>query len=215
MLPSRIAHTMNPATLSAAHEAHAVLLQLRSIFMRPIRLERRGFDWHFVFDKPAQAGAKRPAEPSPRARGTAPSQPRDAMPDMTNLQVAELCTHLRAALGGDIGRHPRMPSLALLERALYKNGVRGIDEVPAAVLRHAAQCLDTLDLDQYGPGLVVLRRRIGQVLRRRHGDGRARAALPQPVLRPVLPNVPADGPRDFSDSLTEFIDLDRMFAAQD
>jgi hypothetical protein len=204
---------MNQATIAAAHEAHAVLLQLRSLFTRPIRLERRGFDWHFVLDKPAHpAATKRAAEPAPRARGTAPAQPRDAMPDMTDLQVAELCTHLRAALGGDIGHHPRMPSLALLERALYKNGVRGIDEVPAAVLRHAAQCLDTLDLDRYGPGLVVLRRRIGQVLRRRHGDGRARVALPQPVLRPAMAALPADGVRDFSDSLTEFIDLDRMFA---
>jgi len=59
---------------------------------------------------------------------------------------------------------------------------------------------------------VVLRRRIGQVLRRRHGDGRPREAIPQPVLRPVAPAVTADGQRDFSDSLTEFIDLDKMFA---
>ncbi len=105
-----------------------------------------------------------------------------------------------------------MPSLALLERALHKNGVRGIDEVPACVLRHAAQSLDAIDLDRYGSGLVVLRRRVGQVLRRRHGDGRPREAIPQPVLRTAAPVVAADGPRDFSDSLTEFIDLDKMFA---
>ena len=47
---------------------------------------------------------------------------------------------------------------------------------------------------------------------RRHGDGRPREAIPQPVLRPVAPAEAADGQRDFSDSLTEFIDLDKMFA---
>jgi hypothetical protein len=215
MLPSRIHQTnMNQATLSSAAITHAVLLRLRSLLTSPIRLERRGFDWHFVLEPPARASsARRPAAPAPRQRETTSSHQRDTMPDMTNAQVAELCTHLRAALGGDIGHHPRMPSLALLERALYKDGVRGIDEVPAAVLRHAAQSLDTLDLDRFGPGLVVLRRRIGQVLRRRHGDGRPRAELPQPVLRAAMPAMAPDGARDFSDSLTEFIDLDRMFTA--
>jgi hypothetical protein len=203
---------MRPATnLGAATAAAAVtegvLLRLRSLLTRPIRLERRGIDWHFVFEPPQPAGdAPRLAAPSPRNRA--------AMPSMTNDQVAEVCANLRAVLGGDHGRHPRMPSLALLERALHKNGVPGIDEVPACVLRHAVQSLDAIDLDQYGPGLVVLRRRIGQVLRRRHGDGRSREAIPQPVLRPAAPAGAPDGQRDFSDSLTEFIDLDRMFADQ-
>lgn len=215
------------ASLPRSPASPGVLVRLRSLFTRPIRLERRGFDWHFVIDPPARAPSppRRPVEPEPRRqvepaarlRGIRAQHP-ETMPDMTNQQVAELCTHLRAALGGDIGHHKRMPSLALLERALYKDGVRGIDEVPAAVLRHAAQSLDTLDIDQYGPGLVVLRRRISQVLRRRHGDGRSPASIPQPVLRPAMraapsaPAAPADGRRDFSDSLTEFIDLDRMFA---
>jgi len=193
------------AASAAAAVTEGVLLRLRGLLTRPIRLERHGIDWHFVFEPlPRAADSHRAAAPSPRNRG--------AMPSMTNDQVAEVCANLRAVLGGDIGRHPRMPSLALLERALHKNGMRGIDEVPACVLRHATQSLDAIDLDQYGPGLVVLRRRIGQVLRRRHGDGRPREAIPQPVLRPVAPAVTADGQRDFSDSLTEFIDLDKMFA---
>lgn len=196
----------NPGAAAAAAAAtEGVLLRLRSLLTRPIRLERRGIDWHFVLEPlPRSADSHRPAAPSPRNRG--------AMPSMTNDQVAEVCANLRAVLGGELGRHPRMPSLALLERALHKNGVRGIDEVPACVLRHAAQSLDAIDLDRYGSGLVVLRRRIGQVLRRRHGDGRPREAIPQPVLRTAAPAVAAGNPRDFSDSLTEFIDLDRMFA---
>jgi hypothetical protein len=194
----------NPAAAAAAAVTEGVLLRLRSLLTRPIRLERRGIDWHFVFEPPRVAGAQRSTAPSPRNRG--------AMPSMTNDQVAEVCANLRAVLGGHLGRHPRMPSLALVERALHKNGVRGIDEVPACVLRHAAQSLDAIDLDQYGSGLVVLRRRIGQVLRRRHGDGRPREAIPQPVLRSTAPAAAAGGPRDFSDSLTEFIDLDKMFA---
>ena len=196
----------NPGAAAAAAAAtEGVLLRLRSLLTRPIRLERRGIDWHFVLEPlPRSPDSQRPPAPSPRNRG--------AMPSMTNDQVAEVCANLRAVLGGELGRHPRMPSLALLERALHKNGVRGIDEVPACVLRHAAQSLDAIDLDRYGSGLVVLRRRVGQVLRRRHGDGRPREAIPQPVLRTAAPVAPADGPRDFSDSLTEFIDLDRMFA---
>ncbi len=196
----------NPGAAAAAAAAtEGVLLRLRSLLTRPIRLERRGIDWHFVLEPPPRSpDSQRPAAPSPRNR--------DAMPSMTNDQVAEVCANLRAVLGGELGRHPRMPSLALLERALHKNGVRGIDEVPACVLRHAAQSLDAIDLDRYGSGLVVLRRRVGQVLRRRHGDGRPREAIPQPVLRTAAPVVAADGPRDFSDSLTEFIDLDKMFA---
>jgi len=195
----------NPKAAAAAAVTEGVLLRLRGLLTRPIRLERRGIDWHFVFEPlPRTADGHRAAAASPRNR--------DAMPSMTNDQVAEVCANLRAVLGGDTGRHPRMPSLALLERALHKNGMRGIDEVPACVLRHATQSLDAIDLDQYGPGLVVLRRRIGQVLRRRHGDGRPREAIPQPVLRPVAPAEAADGQRDFSDSLTEFIDLDKMFA---
>ena len=197
-----------PTSSSVAAAATVeVLSRLRGILTRPIRLERRGIDWHFVLEPPPQpqlaaTAVRRPAEPAPRDR--------DAMPSMTNGQVAEVCANLRAVLGGEVGRHPRLPSLALVERALHKGGVRGIDEVPACVLRHAAQSLDAIDLDKYGPGLVVLRRRIGQVLRRRHGDGRSRDALPQPVLRaPTL--SPADGLRDFSDSLTEFIDIDKMF----
>ena len=206
---------MSQTTSSSAAAAATVevLARLRGILTRPIRLERRGIDWHFVLAPQPQAqpqpqpplpeaAARRPAEPDPRHR--------DAMPSMTDGQVAEVCANLRAVLGGEVGRHPRLPSLALVERALHKGGVRGIDEVPACVLRHAAQSLDAIDLDKYGPGLVVLRRRIGQVLRRRHGDGRSRDALPQPVLRaPTL--SPADGLRDFSDSLTEFIDIDKMF----
>jgi hypothetical protein len=196
----------NPGAAAAAAAAtEGVLLRLRSLLTRPIRLERRGIDWHFVLAPPPRsADSYRRAAPSPRNGG--------AMPSMTNDQVAEVCANLRAVLGGELGHHPRMPSLALLERALHKNGVRGIDEVPACVLRHAAQSLDAIDLDRYGSGLVVLRRRIGQVLRRRHGDGRPREAIPQPVLRPAAPVAAADGQRDFSDSLTEFIDLDRMFA---
>jgi hypothetical protein len=195
----------NPRAAAAAAVTEGVLLRLRGLLTRPIRLERRGIDWHFVFEPlPRIADGHRTAAPSPRNR--------DAMPSMTSDQVDEVCANLRAVLGGDAGRHPRMPSLALLERALHKGGMRGIDEVPACVLRHASQSLDAIDLDQYGPGLVVLRRRIGQVLRRRHGDGRPREAIPQPVLRPVASAEAAGGQRDFSDSLTEFIDLDKMFA---
>jgi len=94
-----------------------------------------------------------------------------------------------------------------------KNGERGIDDVPAAVLRHAAQALDAFDLDVYGPGLVLLRRRVEQVLRRRHGDRHSHAGPSQPDQHTErLAAAMAPGAlKDFSDSMTEFISIDGMF----
>ena len=185
-----------------------VLLRLRSLLTSPIRLERRGYDWHFVFGPPTRkAGTRRATESAPRRRS--PSE----LPSMTTREVAEVCANLRAMLGGDVGHHPRLPSLALLERALVKNGERGVDDVPAAVLRHAAQALDAFDLDRYGPGVVLLRRRIEQVLRRRHGDRHTQAGHSQPD-QPTERLAAAMAPgalKDFSDSMTEFIDIDKMF----
>ena len=203
MLPSRMA----PSKSAPPRRAGGVLLRLRSLLTSPIRLERRGYDWHFVLGPPARkAGTRRVAE--------APVQRRDTMPSMTPREISEVCANLRAMLGGEVGRHPRLPSLALLERALGKNGERGIDDVPAAVLRHAAQALDAFDLDVYGPGLVLLRRRVEQVLRRRHGDRHSHTGHSQPDQHTErLAAAMAPGAlKDFSDSMTEFIDIDRMFA---
>jgi hypothetical protein len=202
MSPSRMA----PSKSAPPPKAGGVLVRLRRLLTQPIRLERRGYDWHFVLGPPARkAGTRRVVE--------TPVQRRDTMPSMTPREISEVCANLRAMLGGEVGRHPRLPSLALLERALGKNGERGIDDVPAAVLRHAAQALDAFDLDRYGPGLVLLRRRVEQVLRRRHGDRPTHTVHSQPD-QPTAKLAAAMAPgalKDFSDSLTEFIDIDRMF----
>jgi hypothetical protein len=199
MLPSRMA----PSN-SAKPPTGGVLRRLRSFFTSPIRLERRGFDWHFVFGPPPRKASVRRASETPAHR-------RDAMPSMSPREVTEVCAHLRAVLGGEVGRHPRLPSLALLERALVKNGERGIDDVPAAVLRHAAQALDAFDLDRYGPGLVLLRRRVEQVLRRRHGDRHSHGPMTQTAALRLAPTLAPGALKDFSDSLTEYINLDQMF----
>ena len=195
--------------MSAPPVAGGVLKRLRKLLTRPIRLERRGFDFHFVFDKSSRAaGAGASDDSTPRRRHN-PGE----LPSMTAREVSEVCANLRAMLGGQIGRHPRLPSLALLERAMMKNGERGIDDVPAAVLRHAAQALDAFDLDVYGPGLVLLRRRVEQVLRRRHGDRHSHTAHSQPDQHTErLAAAMAPGAlKDFSDSMTEFISIDGMF----
>jgi hypothetical protein len=196
------------SAMSAPPVAGGVLKRLHSLLTRPIRLERRGYDFHFVFAKPHVAGSRQSDDSSPRRRHN-PGE----LPSMTAREVSEVCANLRAMLGGQIGRHPRLPSLALLERAMMKNGERGIDDVPAAVLRHAAQALDAFDLDVYGPGLVLLRRRVEQVLRRRHGDRHSHTGHSQPDQHTErLAATMAPGAlKDFSDSMTEFISIDGMF----
>jgi hypothetical protein len=186
----------------------SVLLRLRHLLTQPIRLERRGYDWHFVFGQaPRKAGGRRIDDAATQRR-----KPGE-LPSMTAREVSEVCANLRAMLGGEVGRHPRLPSLALLERALMKNGEHGIDDVPAAVLRHAAQALDAFDLDVYGPGLVLLRRRVEQVLRRRHGDRHSHTghSVPDQHTERLAATMAPGALKDFSDSLTEFISIDGMF----
>ena len=205
MLPSRMATSKS----ASAPAPRGVLVRLRALFTQPIRLERRGFDWHFVFGPPKRkSGAGRDDESAPSSsRRRNPGE----LPSMTAREVAEVCENLRTMLGGQVGRHPRLPSLALLERALMKNGEHGIDDVPAAVLRHAAQALDAFDLDDYGPGLVLLRRRVEQVLRRRHGDRHTHSQPDQRTERLAATMAPG-ALKDFSDSLTEFISIDAVMS---
>ena len=205
MLPSRMAKS----NTASAPASRGVLVRLRALFTQPIRLERRGFDWHFVFGPKGQSGTRRDGESasSSSSRRRNPGE----LPSMTAREVAEVCENLRTMLGGQIGRHPRLPSLALLERALMKNGEHGIDDVPAAVLRHAAQALDAFDLDDYGPGLVLLRRRVEQVLRRRHGDRHSHSQPDQRTERLAATMAPG-ALKDFSDSLTEFISIDAVMS---
>lgn len=205
MLPSRMAKS----NTASAPASRSVLVRLRALFTQPIRLERRGFDWHFVFGPPKrQSGSRRDGESSSSSsRRRNPGE----LPSMTAREVAEVCENLRTMLGGQVGRHPRLPSLALLERALMKNGEHGIDDVPAAVLRHAAQALDAFDLDDYGPGLVLLRRRVEQVLRRRHGDRHSHSQPDQRTERLAATMAPG-ALKDFSDSLTEFISIDAVMS---
>jgi len=100
------------------------------------------------------------------------------------------------------------PSLALLERVLGSGCADNIHRVEAAVLRHAARALDQLGDELFGPGLVVLRRRVELILRRKHGDRPSHwAKMPPPAG--------ADRSARFGDSLTDYVEIDQLkpFAA--
>ena len=74
------------SAMSAPPVAGGVLKRLRKLLTRPIRLERRGFDFHFVFDKPSLApGAQRADESLPRRRNN-PGE----LPSMTAREVSEV-----------------------------------------------------------------------------------------------------------------------------
>jgi hypothetical protein len=109
---------------------------------------------------------------------------------------------LRVLLDHVPGTRRVWPSLALLERVLGSGSPDSIHRVEAAVLRHAARALDQLGDELFGPGLIVLRRRLELVLRRKHGDRPSHwTRMPPPVgTRPAA---------NFGDSLTDYIDMDR------
>jgi hypothetical protein len=110
---------------------------------------------------------------------------------------------LRVLLDQVPGARRVWPSLALLERVLGSESADNIHRVEAAVLRHAARALDQLGDDLFGPGLVVLRRRLELVLRRKHGDRPSHWATMPP------PQGAGDAER-FGNSLTDYIELDRV-----
>jgi hypothetical protein len=165
------------------------LRRLHGALTRRMRLERRGFNLRIVPESAPSAPAGRPG---PKAR----RRP-DALPPMPGSELAEAHADLKAILDREPDARRKRPTLALLERALDKDCESGIDQIPAAVLRHAAQALDQLQDDCYSPGLVVLRRRVAVVLRRRHAGLLLQEAAAHDGRHP-----------DFSNTLTEFVDLD-------
>jgi hypothetical protein len=124
------------------------------------------------------------------------------LPPTSGARMRSARLEIAALLDDWPGGRRMQPSLALIERALYKDGGQGIDEISPCVLRHAAASLDVLDPLRMGPGLVELRRRIGLLLRRLHGGHLRRSDEPDKSAPPRE--------RAFEDSLTELIELDAL-----
>jgi hypothetical protein len=162
---------------------------LHTVLTRRMRIERRGLQLRIVAEGPV-----RPA--STRGRPTA-GRRRDALPPMSVTTLAQAHVELKAILDAEHDARRRRPTLALLERALDKDVESGIDQIPACVLRHAAEALDLLQDECFSPGIVELRRRVALVLRRRHAGLFLQEAADAGGRHP-----------DFVDSLTEFVALD-------
>jgi len=129
------------------------------------------------------------------------------VPPSSSVRMRSARRELVRLLDGWPGGRRVQPSLALIERALDRHRGAGLDQVSPCVLAHAAVSLDFLDPLTMGPGLVELRRHIGLLLRRHHGDD---AGCPQ-----ESPDRASDDQRSFEDSLTEFVELDALLGECD
>jgi len=164
--------------------------------LQHVRLRRSGRGWRLALEP---AGAWRATLPMPRPRHARRAQ----LPPMPGAHASAARHELRILLDHVPGARRVWPSLALLERVLGSECTDNIHRVEAAVLRHAARALDQLGDELFGPGLVVLRRRVELVLRRKHGDRPSHwARMPPPVG--------ADHAASFGDSLTDYIEMDRV-----
>ncbi|HEY8975912.1 MAG TPA: hypothetical protein VIN75_16965 [Burkholderiaceae bacterium] len=185
-----------PETRKSETEARRLWLRLSEYLQRRIRLRRSGLAWRLALEP---AGAPRQAPPAPRPRPVR----RPQLPPMPGAHASAARHELRVLLDHVAGARRVWPSLALLERVLGSDSADNIHRVEAAVLRHAARALDQLGDDLFGPGLVVLRRRVELVLRRKHGD------RPSHWVR-MPPPVGPEQAAAFGDSLTDYIEMDRV-----
>jgi hypothetical protein len=160
-----------------------------------VRLQRSGSRWSVALEPVI---ARRPVRVMARPRQTRCPP----LPPMPGAHATAARHELRALLDHVPGARRVWPSLALLERVLHSQSADNIHRVEAAVLRHAARSLDQLGDDLYGPGLVVLRRRVELVLRRKHGDRPSHWAR-------TPPSIGAERAASFGDSLTDYIELER------
>jgi hypothetical protein len=125
---------------------------LRGLLKRPLRLERRGLNFHLVLAPPL-------TEPAP-----APSNGEALRRGHEELRVM-------------LGRHPEvrhlMRHLGYVETELAKSGSRALRSVvPVRVLRKALQQLELLTRDEPSEALAQLHSRMAAAVRER---GRTRA----------------------------------------
>lgn len=143
VLPARSGKSARPAK-----RGFHPLQWVKRFFARPLKLKRIGLQLHVVFD---QSRLREPSSKSP-GRGEA-------------LRLAHVALQGLLAQHGD-ARHV-VPHLSHLEQALARNGSRAFQALPDKVLRRAMEQLDMLEGTTRDDGLVPLRLRVDESLRRR------------------------------------------------
>ena len=166
-------------------------------------LRRRAFfaRCDFRFGSPRQPTCRGLESPIPAVASGRCSMPL-LVPPSSGVRLRSAHLELVGLLDAWPGGRRMQPSLALIERALDRDGGTGLDLVSPCVLAHAAASLDFLDPVRVGPGLVELRRHMGLLLRRRHGG--------ESTPTEESSDRASDGQRSFEDSLTELIELDAL-----
>src|SRR4051812_9778866 len=177
---------------SSNADASGLIPALNALLKTRFTLQLHGWSLRLVREPAAKSVARQ-----------GPQKRVHPLPPMPGRHVIAAHLDLRALLDRAPAARRIWPSLALLERVLCNGGFQGIPPVDARVPRPPARSLDMLGDQVFSPGLVVLRRRIELVLRRKHLD--------QPTHWARTPGLARARRRlESSDTLTDYIDLDRM-----
>lgn len=137
---------------------------LRSLLTRRVRFERRGFNVHVLFEKPALDDT------------TAPDG-----------SAGDALRRAHAELGALLNRHPDtrhlLRHLGYVERAIRQQGSRAFRQVPVPVLERALEQLELLLRGEDAHSVAPLRARIERALRERpQGKDKDRGPLTQAVI---------------------------------
>jgi len=140
------APTIRPATAAAApskrrvrEKREGLLRRIRQWFGRPLRIVRRGLNFHIVFASPGGAQGKLPPAAAHSARSVGVTG--DASLDPVAQEVRQISKQLRARLDRHAMSRTVFTQLAIVEREFRSRGYPGLHSLPIELLQTALEQL--------------------------------------------------------------------------